>query len=187
MVSINGEHLNILAELVNNRICQFIAETDADIVFLAAIHVKHLCSVGCNVLLTVLLFAVPVIGEGIADPLHAIHPEITELLFFAVIGIEIIVTVVPEESVGTDDVLFAALGVFLLLSGRRGIVEVAEANLQILIDSLVDAVGILHNAVVHAPHTVGNPYFRFLRFCVPQSLWPYYTNEPIHYNRIGSK
>lgn len=96
MVSIHGEHLNILAELINNCICQFIAETDADIVFLAAIHVKHLCFVGCDVLLTVLLFAVPVIGEGIADPLHTIYAEITELLFFAVIGIEIIIAIVPE-------------------------------------------------------------------------------------------
>ena len=32
-----------------------------------------------------------------------------------------------------------------------------------------------------------NPYFCFLRFCFPQSLWPYYTVEPIHYNGIGSK
>ena len=29
--------------------------------------------------------------------------------------------------------------------------------------------------------------FVFLRFCFPQSLWPYYTVEPIHYNGIGSK
>lgn len=42
MVCIHRKHLNILAKLVYDGIGQFVAEADADIVFLASIHIKHL-------------------------------------------------------------------------------------------------------------------------------------------------
>lgn len=37
--------------------------------------------------------------------------------------------------------------------------KVSEANFQVLADSLVNAVGILHHAFVHAPNAVGNVVF----------------------------
>ena len=50
MVGIHGHHHNILAELVYDCVCQFLAEADADIVFFAAIHIKHFCLLACDVL-----------------------------------------------------------------------------------------------------------------------------------------
>ena len=52
--------------------------------------------------------------------------------------------------------LLAVLGITFGVAFVRGVMEVAERNLTILCDCLMDAVSVFYYAVVHTANTVGN-------------------------------
>ena len=154
MVFINGHHKNILAELVNDRISQFIAEANLDIVFLTAIHIKYFCLLVGDVLFFEKFFSLPLLDKGLADTLHSIHAVIAELL--AVIGIQIIVAVVPQKGVRANCHAVAVIGIVSGIGFIGRIVEVAEGNLAVLCDCLMEAVGLGNNIFVLIANAVGN-------------------------------
>ena len=87
MLSENALRLAI-AKLVDNCVRQFIAEANADIVFLPTIHIKHLCLLGGHILLSVKFLALSGHCQRLADAFHPVHTIIAEL--FPIVGIEII-------------------------------------------------------------------------------------------------
>lgn len=157
MFGIHRKHLDVLAELVNDGIGQFVAEADADMVFLAPIHIKHLCLLARHVLLSVKFLALSGYCQRLADAFHPVHTIIAEL--FPIVGIEIVVAFVPEKGVGADNELLTVFGIGLFVACGGGIVEVAESDFQVFADGFVDAVGILDHTIVHAPHSVSNMVF----------------------------
>lgn len=154
MVGIHRKHLDVLAELVDNCVRQFVAESDADIVSLATEHIKHLCLLACEILLSVKFLALSGHCQRVADAFHPVHSVIAELL--AIVGIEVVVAIVPKKCVGAYNQLLTIFGIVLFVACGGGIVEVAEADFQVFADGFVDAVGILDHTIVHAPHAVGN-------------------------------
>ena len=157
MLGVHRKHLNVLAKLVYDGIGQFVAEADADIVFLAPIHIKHLCLLARHILLPVKFLALSGHCQRLADAFHPVHSVIAE--FFPIVGVEIVVAVVPEKGVGADNELLTVFGIGLFVACGGGVVEVAEADFLVFADGLVDAVGILDHTIIHAPHSVGNEVF----------------------------
>ena len=72
-------------------------------------------------------------------------------LFFFV-GVEIAISVVPENRVGTYDIPPAAFGILLFLLAV--IVKEAERNLFVLADSSVKAACFVQNAFIHIADTI---------------------------------
>ena len=173
MLGIHRKHLDVLAELVNDGIGQFIAEADADIISLAAEHIKHLCLLARHVLLSVKFLALSGYCQRLADAFHPVHTIIAELL--TIVGIEIVVAIVPEKGIGADNELLTVFGIGLFVACGGGIVEVAEADFLVFADGLVDAVGILDHTIIHAPHSVGNMVFSV------QALHGVLTRKPFQF------
>lgn len=153
MVGIHGHHHNILAELVYRSVSQFLAEADADIVFLASIHIKHLCLLAYDVLFLEKFLPFPLLDERFSDTFHSIHAVIAELL--AVVGVEIVITVVPQKGVGADSNPIAVIRI-VFYGSVRGVMEVAEGNLAVLCDCLMDAVGLRNHIFVGIADAIGN-------------------------------
>ena len=147
MLGIHRKHLNVLAKLVYDGIGQFVAEADADIVFLAPIHIKHLCLLARHILLPVKFLALSGHCQRLADAFHPVHTVIAEL--FSIVGVEIVVAIVPEKGVGADNELLTVFGIGLFVACGGGVVEVAEADFLVFADGLVDAVGILDHTIIH--------------------------------------
>ena len=72
------------------------------------------------------------------------------LFFF--IGIEITVSIVPKNRVGTYDISPAAFGILLFLLAV--IVKEAERNLFVLADSSVKAACFVQNVLIHIADTI---------------------------------
>ena len=154
MVLVSGGHNGFFAEFVDHSVGKAILNPQAHHALVAAVHIKHLCLLVGQVLGVVFLRALALLQKRDADTLHAVNAEIAELL--AVVGIQIVVAVVPRESIRADDVLTAVFGIALRVVLVRGVMEVTEPDFAVGGDCLMDAVGILHDAIVHAADAVGN-------------------------------
>ena len=75
-----------------------------------------------------------------------------EPLLFFFIGIEITVSIVPKNHVGTYDIPPAAFGILLFLFAV--IVKEAERNLFVLADGSVKAACFVQNAFIHIADTI---------------------------------
>lgn len=111
----------IFAEAVNDGIRHSIDTPQTNGVFSArAEHIENLCLSGGQIYLVKGGFPVPLLLHPLY-PFHAVNTEVAEALLLGHIGIEIIVSVIPEHSKGADNIQITLLGELPLLA--RGVVK----------------------------------------------------------------
>ena len=150
MFSIWNEH-RVLTEAFQNYICQMIGTAEFDHRFRAGEHIEYLGLMGVQIDLPERLPALFRLWIN-CDMLHSIHAEVAE--FFSIIGIQIIISIVPEQSKWADDIRFAIVGIPFLFA--LVIVKIPETDFPVCLDCLMEVVRVLDHAVIHTADTACN-------------------------------
>lgn len=148
--SIWNQH-RVLAELLQNHICQVVGTAEFDSRFRAGEHIEYLGLMGVQIDMPERLPALSWLWIN-CDMLHSIYAEVAE--FFSIVGIQIIISIVPEHSKWADDIRLAIVGIPFLLA--LVIVEIPETDFPVCLNCLVEVVCVLDHAVIHTADTACN-------------------------------
>ena len=114
--SIWNQH-GVLAELLQNHICQVVGTAELYCRFRSGEHMEYLGLVGVQVDVLERFCALSWLWID-SDVLHSVNAEMAE--FLAVVGIEIVISVVPQKPKRTDNIGFVVVRIPLFFRGHSG-------------------------------------------------------------------
>ena len=145
--SIWNQH-GVLAELLQNHICQVVGTAELYCRFRSGEHIKYLGLMGVQVDALERFCALSWLWID-SDVLHSVNAEMAE--FLAVVGIEIVISVVPQKPKRTDNIGFIVVRIPLFLFAV--IVEILEAHFAVGLNGDMKVVCVLYHAVIHTADT----------------------------------